>query len=450
MALRGLVEFAAAIARTYRKEKPSKGKERGSGRGRGRGKSKAKGQNSCSLGGLQMGNESSTPVAEDVPPATLYARTIEAVADYIKRNNVKRVVVMTGAGISTAAGIPDFRSPETGLYAQLARLDLPFAEAVFDISYFRNNPRPFYELAHELYPGKYRPTITHSFISLLNKKGMLLKAFTQNIDCLEREAGVPADKIVEAHGSFATQRCIDCGLEFPAEHMKTAVRIKEVPYCERTRCGGLVKPDIVFFGEALPESFHLNRALPAQADLAIVMGTSLSVQPFASLPSFVREETPRVLINMDRVGGLGSRPDDVLLLGDCDEGVRKFADALGWRDELEALWESTNPDKDDRKKQEVPPKDKQTELNDMIEELTKSIDKTLKLSDEHQKQLEKDFTNPPDAGNLNVPGEASGAAGEAENQRQSEVKATETDSEAAGLSHVYPHLSRKASEKPSL
>jgi NAD-dependent histone deacetylase SIR2 len=109
----------------------------------------------------------------------------------------------TGAGISTSAGIPDFRSEDTGLYANLARLKLPYAEAVFDISYFRNNPEPFYTLAQELYPGKYRPTITHSFITLLYKKGLLLKLFTQNIDCLEREAGVPDDMIIEAHGSFA-------------------------------------------------------------------------------------------------------------------------------------------------------------------------------------------------------------------------------------------------------
>jgi NAD+-dependent protein deacetylase SIR2 len=109
----------------------------------------------------------------------------------------------TGAGISTSAGIPDFRSPDTGLYANLSRLNLPYAEAVFDISYFRNNPLPFYTLAQELYPGKYRPTITHSFITLLHKKGLLLKLFTQNIDCLEREAGVPDELIVEAHGSFA-------------------------------------------------------------------------------------------------------------------------------------------------------------------------------------------------------------------------------------------------------
>lgn len=400
-----------------------------------------------------MGNESSTPVNEDVPPVTLYARTIEAVADYIKSKDVKRVVVMTGAGISTSAGIPDFRSPKTGLYANLARLNLPYAEAVFDISYFRTNPRPFYELAHELYPGKFRPTVTHSFISLLQKKGMLLKAFTQNIDCLEREAGVSDENIVEAHGSFATQRCIECHTEYPEDKMKEAVAQKNVPHCVRSKCDGLVKPDIVFFGEALPETFHRNRSLPAMADLAIVMGTSLTVQPFASLPSFVREETPRVLINLERVGGLGSRPDDVLLLEDCDTGVRLLADALGWRDELEAHWEATNPNKSkpEKKGSDGPPKDEQEILDDKIKELTEGVDKTLKLSDEHQKQFEADFKSRADTSKLSVPGQSnSDAKANNTDQIKTESEVGKEGSQAADLSHVFPHIDSKAAEKSSL
>lgn len=398
-----------------------------------------------------MGNESSTPVAEDVPPVTLYGRTVEAVADYIKKNNVRRVVVMTGAGISTSAGIPDFRSPDTGLYANLARLNLPYAEAVFDISYFRTNPRPFYELAHELYPGKFRPTVTHSFISLLQKKGMLLKAFTQNIDCLEREAGVLDEKIVEAHGSFATQRCIECRTEYPKDKMLEAVEAKNVPHCLRARCDGLVKPDIVFFGEALPESFHRNRSLPAMADLAIVMGTSLTVQPFASLPSFVREETPRILINRERSGGLGSRPDDVLLLEDCDAGVRRLADALGWREELEAHWEATNPHKAEKKIPEEPPKDEQETLDEKTRALTEGVDKTLKLSDEHQKQFEKDFETRPDSSSLNVPGQSEQSSQMADKSKtKSEGEVTGSASQKTDLSHVFPHIEAKTAEKPSL
>ena len=288
----------------------------------------------------------------------------------------------TGAGISTSAGIPDFRSPDTGLYANLARLDLPYAEAVFDINYFRNNPLPFYTLAHELYPGKYRPTIAHSFIRLLSDKGLLLKLFTQNIDCLEREAGVPEKHIVEAHGSFAKQQCIECHTLYPDDLMKEAIETRTVPHCITPQCNGLVKPMIVFFGEALPLEFARNRSLPSEADLCIVMGTSLSVQPFASLPDCCAEGCPRLLLNKERAGSLGCRSDDVLLLGDCDDGARKLADALGWLDELEEMWKATNPRSALDTLAPVK-KSKDEALEDEIAKLTKDVDASLKMSDDH-------------------------------------------------------------------
>jgi NAD-dependent SIR2 family protein deacetylase len=89
------------------------------------------------------------------------------------------------AGISVSAGIPDFRSPGTGLYDNLAKYNLPEPTAVFDINYFRENPAPFYQLAKELFPGQYKPTPTHLFIRLLHDKGLLRRCFTQNIDSLE-------------------------------------------------------------------------------------------------------------------------------------------------------------------------------------------------------------------------------------------------------------------------
>ncbi|KAL4806468.1 NAD-dependent protein deacetylase hst2-1 [Aspergillus unguis] len=332
-----------------------------------------------------MGNESSTIVDDSTPPSVLEARTVDAIAKYVREKPVRKIVMMVGAGISTAAGIPDFRSPDTGIYANLIHLDLPDPEAVFDISFFRQNPKPFYALARELAPGQYRPTIAHSFVKLLYEKGKLLKHFTQNIDCLERLAGVPGEKIIEAHGSFATQRCIDCKAEYPEEPMKEAIAKGEVPHC--SECRGLVKPDIVFFGEALPSSFFDNRTLPETADLCIVMGTSLSVQPFASLPSFVADGVPRVLINRERVGGMGSRPDDVLILGDCDSGVRKLARALGWEAELEQLWEQANPNKKSREEEEAPPATREERLENEIGKLTAEIDKTLEISDAYQKRV---------------------------------------------------------------
>jgi NAD-dependent histone deacetylase SIR2 len=331
---------------------------------------------------------------------------------------------------------------------------------VFDIGFFRNNPRPFYALARELYPGRYRPTIAHSFIRLLYEKGRLLKLFTQNVDCLEREAGVPGEVIVDAHGSFASQHCIDCKSYYPHDLMKQAVEKGEIPHCITPQCNGLIKPDIVFFGEALPEEFFLNRQLPAAADLCIIMGTSLSVQPFAGLPSFCRDETPRLLINLEQVGGLGSRADDVLLLGDCDEGVRKLAKALGWQDELEALWEQTNPDKKKREEETAPLQTRDEKLKEEVDRLTDEVDRTLNLTTVHQDRVREQLAN-QDAKRQTVEeaevGETSrGTCGvvSAGAQRGEELPAKGdqdkilregVDSGGGGLAHVFPHLTRKSS-----
>jgi len=236
-----------------------------------------------------MGNEESTsndglfsPVER---PHALGARDLRSVAEYMKSDECKNVFVMLGAGVSTSAGIPDFRSPETGLYANLARLKLDRPEDVFDIRFFRSNPHPFYALAKELYPGRHRPTITHSFIRLLETKDLLRTCFTQNIDTLERRAGVSERKLVEAHGSFASQGCIDCKAPFDGAEIRRLIQEERIPRCGR--CRGLVKPNIVFFGEALPEAFHRKLGDLAEADLLFIIGTSLQVQPFASLTYFV-------------------------------------------------------------------------------------------------------------------------------------------------------------------
>ena len=216
----------------------------------------------------------------------------------------------------------------------------------------------------------------------------MLKLFTQNIDCLERDAGIPEDKIVEAHGSFARQSCIECHSSYPEDFMKQAIAAREVPHCQTPQCNGIVKPDIVFFGEQLPENFQRNKEVPREADLCIVMGTSLTVQPFASLPGFCGDHVPRVLINLERVGGLGSRTDDVLLLGNCDAGVRKLASALGWEEELDLLWGGTRPDtKRDMIDQASARKTRDEKLDDQIASLTAEVDKSLQISSDHDRSV---------------------------------------------------------------
>lgn len=282
--------------------------------------------------------------------------------------------------------VPDFRSPKTGLYSNLARLKLPYAEAVFDISYFRNHPEPFYVLAQELYPGKFHPTISHAFIALLAEKGLLQMLFTQNIDCLERAAGVPADKIVEAHGSFATQRCIECKVEFPDAEMRAHVTRGDVPKCNE--CKGLVKPDITFFGEALPRDFSEKSHNTVMADLVLIIGTSLTVYPFASLPEMARKGIPRVLFNMEKVGSLGSRLDDVLELGACDDGIRKLAELLGWTDELDDTWRNiVGNEEAERQLRSQTARDE--EIEDELQKLTGEIETVLQLEEEEEKKEEK-------------------------------------------------------------
>ncbi|XP_042337192.1 NAD-dependent protein deacetylase sirtuin-3-like [Plectropomus leopardus] len=115
-------------------------------------------------------------------------QTLEVIAESLRERRLRRVVVMAGAGISTPSGIPDFRSPGSGLYDNLQQYDLPYAEAIFELDFFHHNPDPFFALAKELYPGNYRPNLTHYFVRLLHAKGQLLRMYTQNIDGLERRA----------------------------------------------------------------------------------------------------------------------------------------------------------------------------------------------------------------------------------------------------------------------
>ena len=278
---------------------------------------------------------------------------VKGVAELIRSGRAKNIVVMCGAGISVSAGIPDFRTPGTGLYDNLAKYSLPHPQAVFELDYFRDRPEPFYRLAKELYPGRYRPTPTHHFLKLLHDKGLLRRCFTQNIDSLEHLAGLPDSKYVAAHGNFDHAHCIGEGRHpVDPDDVRAAVERAEPLRCER--CGALVKPDIVFFGENLPARFFqlVDDDLP-QCDLLLVMGTSLAVQPFASLVNQVEDDCPRLLINREKVGEVNKDAPvfvrwrmggfdfseetnyrDALFLGDCDAGVTALCRELGWEDDL--------------------------------------------------------------------------------------------------------------------
>lgn len=201
--------------------------------------------------------------------------SLQDVATLIRAGACRRVLVMVGAGISTPSGIPDFRSPGSGRYSNLQEYDIPYPEAIFELPFFFHNPKPFLALAKKLYPGHYRPNVIHYFLRLLHDKGLLLRLYTQNIDGLERASGIPASKLVEAHGSFASATCTVCRRTSPGENFWADVLVDRVPRC--SVCTGIVKPDIVFFGEPLPQRFLLHVADFPMADVLLILGTSLQV-----------------------------------------------------------------------------------------------------------------------------------------------------------------------------
>lgn len=285
--------------------------------------------------------------------------TLDGIAELFNQNRLAKssVIVLVGAGMSTAAGIPDFRSPDSGIYANLQKYKLPHPEDVFKIDYFKNNPEPFYDLSKTLLPAKLRPTLSHYFVRILHEKGYLLRCFSQNVDCLESLSGLPKDKLCLAHGSFETGHCLRCNAEYTLAWMRKIVTDGGIPHCTKTLdCKGLVKPDVKFFGERLDgRFFRLVKEDFPKCELLIIIGSSLTVMPFAQLVQKVPSTCPRLLINKTKSGhnipaifrifksstGLlydrKGNTRDVGHLGDCDEACLKLADLLNWKDELQEL-----------------------------------------------------------------------------------------------------------------
>ncbi|XP_033644002.1 NAD-dependent protein deacetylase sirtuin-1-like [Asterias rubens] len=242
----------------------------------------------------------------------------------------KRIMVLTGAGVSVSCGIPDFRSRD-GVYARLAVdfPDLPDPQAIFDINYFRRNPKPFFKFAKEIYPGEFRPSTCHKFIALLEQHGKLLRNFSQNIDTLEQVAGIT--KVLQCHGSFATAHCTNCNYEVDADAIRQDIFNQVVPHCPHCPRDpdvlAVMKPDIVFFGEGLPKDFyHCLDEDKDKIDLLIVIGSSLKVQPVATIPNAVPGNIPQILINREPLPHMNF---DIELLGDGDVIVNEICRRLG-------------------------------------------------------------------------------------------------------------------------
>jgi NAD-dependent deacetylase len=231
------------------------------------------------------------------------------------------VVALTGAGISVPSGIPDFRSPGTGLWANVD----PMAVAHIDV--WRADPERFwgfYGRRFAALEGK-RPNAAHAALVELERRGVLRAVVTQNIDRLHGEAGTR--ELVEVHGSIATSSCLVCGARYPLADVRERLAADPagVPRCD---CGQPLKPDVVLFGEWLPEA-AIDRAfeLAADADLLLCIGTSLEVHPVAQLPGVTAAAGGAVAVLTQGPTPWDERAD-VRLDGDVVAELRGLVEAL--------------------------------------------------------------------------------------------------------------------------
>ncbi|XP_066594614.1 NAD-dependent protein deacetylase sirtuin-1 isoform X2 [Prorops nasuta] len=281
------------------------------------------------------------------PPRRQKLRHINTLTDVVRLiRNSKKIIVLTGAGVSVSCGIPDFRSRD-GIYSRLAKdfPDLPDPQAMFDINYFAQDPRPFFKFAREIYPGQFKPSPCHRFIKMLEKQRKLLRNYSQNIDTLEQVAGI--ENVIECHGSFATASCTKCKYQVKCDDIREDIFAQKIPICPKCRVNtlpsiiefnpnesyrelvsqGIMKPDIVFFGEGLPDAFHYAMAKDKDdCDLLIVIGSSLKVRPVALIPSSIPPHVPQILINREPLPHLKF---DVELLGDGDIIINQLCYLLG-------------------------------------------------------------------------------------------------------------------------
>jgi NAD+-dependent protein deacetylase SIR2 len=297
--------------------------------------------------------------------------TVDDAVDLLKKS--RNIIVLTGAGISTSLGIPDFRSKGTGLYSKLEHLGLSDPQEVFDIATFKEDPTIFFSVAKDILPSatssRYSPT--HKFIAMLQDQGKLLTNYTQNIDNIETYAGVRPEKMVQCHGSFGTATCQQCKFQTKGDKFFPDIRAGKIPRCprcvqnlrggstkrkrshgyssgnKRRRWGasaaddsasdsefdiptaGVMKPDITFFGEPLPDEFarRLTEHDRDAVDLVVVIGTSLKVTPVSEIVSWLPAHVPQMYISKTPITHINF---DIDLLGDCDLVVSELCRRAGW------------------------------------------------------------------------------------------------------------------------
>lgn len=294
------------------------------------------------------------------------------------RSERRSVALLTGAGVSVGAGIPDFRSPG-GMYDTLRPELLTATEAqrramaaeptaVVSWELFRSTPLPYLELRRPFIKGLadavWKPTVSHMFVRLLHDKGYLRRLYTQNIDGLDFATGVPREKVVPVHGTMGTASCEFCDAQVDIKLFteRVSAQVKDIygvdpdaplestaPLCESCGRPG-VKPDTVLYGRSLPAAFFecSDEDLDGSLDLLIVAGTSLTVSPANSVVPRALSSTRRLVVNMEPVGlDLGIQPGserDLCVWGrPADDVFLDLCEELGWLDDLAGLRDGLAP-----------------------------------------------------------------------------------------------------------
>jgi NAD-dependent deacetylase len=255
-------------------------------------------------------------MTESASPAFASSMAIEDAAILIRK--AERAVVLTGAGISTPSGIPDFRSEGSGLWAH----DEPMEVASLNI--FRTAPERFFNwfqpLAAQIFNAQ--PNAAHLALAEFEKAGHVRTVLTQNIDGLHQKAG--SKNVVELHGTLQTFTCANCFKQFEAgPFLQAYVETGKIPQCPN--CSGILKPDVILFGEQLPQSawYEAQRAA-RQCDLIVVAGSSLEVLPVARLPMQALDRGAHLVIINNTPTYLNVRAD-VIIMDDVATTLPKIA-----------------------------------------------------------------------------------------------------------------------------
>lgn len=206
-------------------------------------------------------------------------------------NESNNIVFFGGAGVSTASGLKDFRSKD-GLYNEKNNLLNVSPEFMLSVSCFYSFTKEFYKYYKaNMNSLNVKPNIVHEYLAKLEQLGKLKAIITQNIDGLHQKAG--SKNVLELHGTIYKNHCIKCGKEYSAEYVFNS---EDIPRCE---CGSIIKPNVVLYGEMLPEDFVLAEKYISECNLLIVAGTSLIVEPAASLINYFRGKN-LVIINNEK------------------------------------------------------------------------------------------------------------------------------------------------------